>query len=69
MIASPLPYALDYFGVAYLVIVFPAALLMFYAAYESFEDPTASQTHLKYGMFLAALAFIIGRGALEIGGI
>ncbi|OVE86073.1 geranylgeranylglycerol-phosphate geranylgeranyltransferase [Natronolimnobius baerhuensis] len=69
VIASPLPYALDYFGVAYLVIVFPAALLMFYAAYESFEDPTASQTHLKYGMFLAALAFIIGRGALEIGGI
>ncbi|NGM71464.1 geranylgeranylglycerol-phosphate geranylgeranyltransferase [Natronolimnobius sp. AArcel1] len=69
VIASPLPYVLGYFGIAYLGLVIPAALFMFYAAYEGFTDPTASQRHLKYSMFLAAVAFIIGRGALEVGGI
>ncbi|ELY43855.1 geranylgeranylglycerol-phosphate geranylgeranyltransferase [Natronorubrum sulfidifaciens] len=61
VIASPVPYFLEYFGSAYLLVVIPADAVMLYAALESFDDPTAGQSHLKYGMFLAALAFIIGR--------
>jgi len=66
VLASPLPYVFEYFGVAYLVVVLPADAIMLYAAYESFEDPTAGQSHLKYGMFFAALAFIVGRGVSEV---
>lgn len=60
--ASPLPYLWATFGVAYLAVVAPADAVMLYAAYESFDDPSAGQTHLKYGMFLAAVAFVVGRG-------
>ncbi|MFU8866884.1 geranylgeranylglycerol-phosphate geranylgeranyltransferase [Natronococcus sp.] len=66
VLASPLPYVLGEFGVAYLAVVLPANAIMLYAAYESFDDPTAGQSDLKYGMFLAAVAFIVGR-ALEGG--
>ncbi|WP_436347674.1 geranylgeranylglycerol-phosphate geranylgeranyltransferase [Natronorubrum sp. FCH18a] len=66
VVASPIPFLLRYFGVAYLLVVLPADAIMCYAAYESFEDPTAGQSHLKYGMFLAALAFIVGRAAVTI---
>ena len=68
VLASPVPYALGEFGVAYLALVLPANAIMLYAAYESFDDPTAGQSRLKYGMFLAAVAFIVGR-ALEGGAI
>ncbi|RBI61100.1 geranylgeranylglycerol-phosphate geranylgeranyltransferase [halophilic archaeon] len=64
--ASPLPYFWTAFGAAYLVAVAPADAVMLYAAYESFEDPTAGQLHLKYGMFLAAAAFVVGRVATHI---
>ena len=66
VLASPLPYLLMDFGLAYLFVVVPAVAIMVYAMVESFEDPTAGQEHLKYGMFLAALAFIVGRVALEV---
>ncbi|WP_255169673.1 geranylgeranylglycerol-phosphate geranylgeranyltransferase [Natrononativus amylolyticus] len=66
VLASPAPYLLGYFETAYLLVVLPANAVMVYAAYESFEDPTAGQSHLKYGMFLAALAFIVGRVATEL---
>lgn len=59
--ASPLPYVLGTFGMAYLAVVLPADGIMLYAVTESFRDPNAGQSHLKYGMFLAALAFIVGR--------
>ncbi|WP_336002602.1 geranylgeranylglycerol-phosphate geranylgeranyltransferase [Halorientalis halophila] len=62
-LASPVPYLLGTFGVAYLVAVVPADLVMLYAGYEGFGDPTAGQSHLKYGMFLAAAAFVVGRAA------
>ncbi|GAB3016927.1 geranylgeranylglycerol-phosphate geranylgeranyltransferase [Natronobiforma cellulositropha] len=65
VLASPLPYLFG-FGVAYLVVVLPANLLMLYATYESFTDPTAGQSHLKYGMFLAALAFVVGRATVDL---
>jgi geranylgeranylglycerol-phosphate geranylgeranyltransferase len=64
VLASPIPFVLDIFGVVYLVAVVPADLVMLYAAYEGFDDPAASQSHLKYGMFLAAAAFIAGRAAI-----
>ncbi|ELY87650.1 prenyltransferase [Natrialba hulunbeirensis JCM 10989] len=66
VIASPLPYVLGYFELEYLLLVLPANAIMIVAVYESFEDPTIGQTHLKYGTFLAALAFIVGRAALEV---
>ncbi|ELZ00460.1 geranylgeranylglycerol-phosphate geranylgeranyltransferase [Natrialba asiatica] len=66
VLASPLPYVLGHFELAYLLAVIPANAIMIVAAYESFEDPTAGQSHLKYGTFLAALAFIVGRAALEL---
>lgn len=61
VVASPWPYLDGTFGLAYLGLVLPADLVMLYAAAESFDDPTAGQTHLKYGMFLAAVAFLVGR--------
>jgi len=64
--ASPLPFLWGVFGVAYLAVVLPADAIMIYAAAESFDDPTAGQSHLKYGMFLAAIAFVIGRIAVLI---
>ena len=61
VLASPLPYVTGSFGLPYLALLVPADLVMLYAAYESFDDPTAGQTHVKWGMFLAAAAFVVGR--------
>ena len=61
VLASPVPYLQGTFGLAYLVVVVPADALMVYASWESFADPTDGQSHLKYGMFLATAAFVIGR--------
>ncbi|QCS43149.1 geranylgeranylglycerol-phosphate geranylgeranyltransferase [Natrinema versiforme] len=69
VVASPVPYLLGEFGIAYLLVVAPADAVMLAAAYESFEEPTVGQSRLKYGMFLAALAFIVGRAALELPGV
>ncbi len=66
VVASPVPFLRGDFGVAYLLVVAPADAVMLLAAYESFADPTVGQSRLKYGMFLAALAFIVGRAALEV---
>jgi len=62
--ASPIPFVLGTFDIAYLALVAPADAIMLYACYESFDDPTAGQSHLKYGMFLAAAAFVVGRTAV-----
>lgn len=59
--ASPAPYLLGTFGVAYLVIVTPAILVTLYAGYLSYTDPTGGQSLLKYSMYLSAAAFVIGR--------
>jgi len=64
VLASPVPYLVGTFGAPYLAAVAVADALFVYAAYESFEDPTAGQTHLKSGMFLAAGAFVVGRIAV-----
>lgn len=65
-LASPIPFVLEQMGVEYLAVVLPAVVIMVYASYRSFGDPTAGQTLLKYGMFLAAVAFIVGRGAIVV---
>ncbi|MFB6142822.1 MAG: geranylgeranylglycerol-phosphate geranylgeranyltransferase [Halorientalis sp.] len=62
-LASPLPYLLGTFGAAYLALVIPADVLMLWAGYESFARPSVGQSWLKYGMFLAAAAFVAGRAA------
>ncbi len=61
VVASPVPYLDGTFGLAYLAVLVPADALMVYAAAESFRDPTRGQTLLKYGMFVAAAAFVVGR--------
>ncbi|ELZ12509.1 prenyltransferase [Halovivax asiaticus JCM 14624] len=61
ILASPIPYLTDTFGLAYLLVLVPAIAYMTYAAWTSLTDPARGQHHLKYGMFLAALAFVIGR--------
>ena len=62
--ASPIPFLLGTFDVVYLALVLPADAIMLYACYEGFADPTAGQSHLKYGMFLSAAAFVVGRAAV-----
>ncbi|SFC04995.1 geranylgeranylglycerol-phosphate geranylgeranyltransferase [Halobiforma haloterrestris] len=69
VLASPVPYLLGYFDVVYLALVVPADAVMLAAAVRSFDDPTTGQSWLKYGMFLAALAFVVGRASLEVTGV
>ncbi len=66
LLASPLPYIQGTFGWPYLVVVALSDLAMAYAATESFTDPTASQRHLSYAMFLAGGAFVVGRLAVVL---
>jgi geranylgeranylglycerol-phosphate geranylgeranyltransferase len=66
VVLSPLPYLLGVFDVVYLALVGPADLVMLYSCHESFDDPATGQTHIKYGMFLAAAAFVVGRAAVAL---
>jgi geranylgeranylglycerol-phosphate geranylgeranyltransferase len=63
VLASPLPYLQDTFGLAYLAAVVPAVVLLSVATWQSYRDPTVGQQRLKLGMACAALAFVIGRTA------
>jgi geranylgeranylglycerol-phosphate geranylgeranyltransferase len=58
---SPLPYLTGTLGGAYLAVVAVADAVMLYATRESFADPGAAQRLFKYGTFLAAAAFVVGR--------
>jgi len=62
--ASPVPYLTGTFGGVYLLLVAVADAVMLFAAYESFADPGTAQRRFKYGTFLAAVAFVVGRAAL-----
>jgi geranylgeranylglycerol-phosphate geranylgeranyltransferase len=66
VLASPVPYLLGTFGLPYLAVVAPADAIMAYAAAVSFDDPERGQSLLKYGMFLAAVAFVVGRLAVVL---
>jgi geranylgeranylglycerol-phosphate geranylgeranyltransferase len=61
---TPVPYLLGVLGVIYLVLMIPANGAMLYAGYLSFGDPEAGQSLLKYGTFLTAAAFILGRATM-----
>jgi len=64
MLASPVPYLRGTFGGAYLVVLAPTLLGLGAGTYRSFDDPGTGQTWLKASMFLAALAFVVGRAAV-----
>ena len=61
---SPAPYLLGTFGAVYLAIVAVADAVMAFACYQAFADPAAAQSRFKYGTFLAAAAFVVGRAVL-----
>ncbi|MFW5922186.1 MAG: geranylgeranylglycerol-phosphate geranylgeranyltransferase, partial [Halodesulfurarchaeum sp.] len=67
VLASPIPYLTALFGLPYLAIVVPADLVMLAALVRSREDPGTGHQWLKYGMFLAAAAFIVGRVSVVLG--
>ena len=66
IVVSPVPYLLGTFGIAYLIGLIPAILGLTVGTYRAVEDPTVGQQWLKGSMFLAAVAFIIGRGAVVL---
>ncbi|MDZ7730628.1 MAG: geranylgeranylglycerol-phosphate geranylgeranyltransferase [Natrialbaceae archaeon] len=59
--ASPVPYLLGQFGPIYILAVIPADALMAYGAYRAYTDPASGQQALKLGMFVATVAFVVGR--------
>ena len=59
--ASAVPYLMGTFGLLYVVLVVPADAVMLDGVRRSFTDPATAQRRLKRGMFVAALAFIVGR--------
>jgi geranylgeranylglycerol-phosphate geranylgeranyltransferase len=66
VVASPLPYVRGTLGAVYLVLVVPADAVMVYAVVRSVSDPARGQRLLKYGMVLAAAAFVAGQAALLV---
>jgi geranylgeranylglycerol-phosphate geranylgeranyltransferase len=68
VLASAYPFLAGAFGVAYLLIVVPADAVMLGASVVAFRDPSLGQRRLKHGMYLAAVAFVVGRSAALMGG-
>lgn len=68
ILASPLPFVWGLFGLVYLVAILPVDAVLALAGWQSFDDPTAGQRLLKYGMYAAAAAFVVGRLALSVRG-
>ncbi|WP_394743102.1 geranylgeranylglycerol-phosphate geranylgeranyltransferase [Natronococcus roseus] len=63
-VVTPVPYLLGILGIVYLVLMIPVNGAILYAGYLSFSDPKAGQSVLKYGSFLTAAAFIVGRATM-----
>ncbi len=61
ILLSPLPFLRGTFGLPYLAVVVPADLVMARAALGAFGAPGRAQRRLKWGMYLAAAAFVVGR--------
>jgi geranylgeranylglycerol-phosphate geranylgeranyltransferase len=68
VLASAYPFLTGAFGVAYLLVVLPADAVMLGASVVAFRDPSVGQRRLKHGMYLAAVAFVVGRSATLLGG-
>jgi geranylgeranylglycerol-phosphate geranylgeranyltransferase len=69
VLASAYPFLTGAFGVAYLLVVLPADAVMLGASVVAFRDPGVGQRRLKHGMYLAAVAFVVGRSATLYGGV
>ncbi|MFB6266369.1 MAG: UbiA family prenyltransferase, partial [Halodesulfurarchaeum sp.] len=67
VLASPVPFIRGVFGLPYLAFVLPADAIMLTAAWRSADEPRVGHEWLKYGMFLAAFAFIAGRVSVLLG--
>lgn len=61
VLASGYPFVRGTFGIAYLVLVIPADVVMLGATAWGFKQPGRAHRWLKRGMFLATAAFLIGR--------
>jgi geranylgeranylglycerol-phosphate geranylgeranyltransferase len=68
VLASAYPFLVGAFGIVYLLVVIPADLVMLGASVVAFRDPSIGQKRLKHGMYLAAVAFVVGRAATLLGG-
>jgi geranylgeranylglycerol-phosphate geranylgeranyltransferase len=68
VLASPVPYLLGTFGVGYLLVVVPADCVMLAAIWRARVDAGTGQRWLKVGMYLAAVAFVVGRAVVLVGG-
>lgn len=66
VLISPAPYILGTFGGAYLLVLVPTVVGLIVGTYRSFDDPATGQTWLKASMFLAAIAFVVGRVAVVL---
>ncbi|TKR27818.1 geranylgeranylglycerol-phosphate geranylgeranyltransferase [Natronomonas salsuginis] len=66
IVVSPAPYLLGTFGSTYLLVLAPTIAGLVAGMYRSFTDPTRGQSLLKASMFLAAIAFVIGRIAVVV---
>ena len=66
VLISPVPYLRGTFGGVYLIGLGPTIGGLLVGTYRSFGDPTAGQTWLKASMFLAAVAFVVGRAAVVL---
>ena len=67
VLASPVPFIRDTFGLAYMVLVIPCDLLMLYSVCKGFSNPIVGQSYLTYSIYLAAVVFVVGRATVLIG--
>ena len=61
VVISPIPFLISAFGWAYLSIVVVADIILMYSITLSWKSPTKASTYIKYGMFAALMAYILGR--------
>ncbi|MFB6198245.1 MAG: geranylgeranylglycerol-phosphate geranylgeranyltransferase [Halobacteriaceae archaeon] len=69
ILASPAPYISEALGWPYLILVVPADVTMAIAMYCAWQNATLGQRVLKFGTYLAAVAFVVGRIAAEMPGL
>jgi geranylgeranylglycerol-phosphate geranylgeranyltransferase len=66
VLASPVPYLRGIFGVPYLLVLVPAVAGMAAGIYRAVDAPATGQRWLKAAMFVAAVAFVVGRVAVVV---
>ncbi|WP_299234518.1 geranylgeranylglycerol-phosphate geranylgeranyltransferase [Natronomonas sp.] len=66
VVVSPVPYVRGTFGATYLLVLAPTVIGLLTGTYRSFGDPATGQAWLKASMFLAAVAFVVGRATIVL---